>query len=83
MHCNDCSNLEISFIRKLLKFATELKYLYITKGLFTANDVIKIAIEETKKRTNNVVLDLEIESTNEVNYDEINDTSPLLHLSVS
>ena len=79
LHCSDCGELEISFFEKLLKCSTNLNYLDIANEDFYTEDVIKIAIEETKKRTNNVMLDLNI-AFGQVNYEKINDTSPLLHL---
>lgn len=43
------------------------------------NDTLIVAVEETKKRTNNVILEMRIYKT-AINVNEITDKSPLLHL---
>ena len=83
LHCRDCCKLEINFFEKLLKHAIDLKYLDISGEMsINKNTVVKIAIKETKKRTNDVVLDLVV-GYDKVDYDEINETSPLLHLKIN
>ena len=65
------------YLIDFLKIASKLEYLNIKFCDEITSDVIKVAIEETKKRTNNIVLTIR---TSYDTFDELDDTSPLLHL---
>ena len=54
--CPGCEKLEDDFLIRMLKCASQLAYLDIRECDQVTSAVIKVAIEETKMRTNNTVL---------------------------
>ena len=81
LYVNECKNLKddhlISFIR--CADALDLLKIYICEKI--TDSVVIAAVEITKMRTNNVILDIQIESE-KINFKKINGKSPLLHLSM-
>ena len=63
----------------LLRCASELEYLDISYNEKMTNTVIDVAIEETKKRINNIVLEIRVEKTSIV-PDKIHKMSLLLNI---
>ena len=79
LYCEECENLEDDNLISLLKCARNLKFLDIRDCKKITNRIILTAIEETRKRTNNVVLEIQIGGTN-IRTAEIKEKSPFLHL---
>ena len=81
MHCYFCSNLGNDFLIRLLRCADKLKYLDIRGCGKITNPVLDVAIEQTKKRTNNILLEIHIFTLGKnLDMEKIIDKSPLLHL---
>ena len=78
-YCFGCINLEDNGLIDLLRCATSLEILDIYNCKKITNSVIDVAIQVTKVRTNNVVLEINI-GFKKVNTDEIKEMSPLLHI---
>ena len=78
LNCSFCHTLKDDGLIRLLRCACELEFLDISFCRKITTSVIKVAIEETKKRTNNIVLRLQIGTA--INVDKIEDVSPLLYL---
>ena len=81
MHCMGCVNLEDGCLISLLRCAPKLELINLIYCKKITNAVLDVAIEETKKRTNNLVLEMRIRKTS-INVDEIDDQSPLLYLNI-
>ena len=79
LECHLCRNLEDFGLINLLKCATNLEKLDIGHCEKITDCVIDSAIEVTKKRTNNIVLEVIIYDV-DINYEKMKTTSPLLHL---
>ena len=80
--CRNCFDLEDDCLIRLLRCASKLELLDIVGCKKVTNSVLNVAIEETKKRTNKIVLKI-MHEHDHINFDEIVDTSPLLHLVIS
>ena len=81
LHCYCCKNLKNEHLIKLLYCAKYLELLDIRHCKKITNSVLNFAIEETKKRRNNIVLKMKIFHTR-INVAEISEKSPLLHLII-
>ena len=79
LFCEGCDNLEDTNLISMLKCARNLINLDVSECKKITNRVIKSANEETRKRTNNIVLKIKIEST-KIKPDDIKNKSPLLSL---
>ena len=82
LHCFRCKNLEDDNLIKFLKRAIDLEFLDIRCCKKLTTSAINAAIEITKKRTNNVVLEIEI-NRSEINFETIKDKSFLLYLNTN
>ena len=78
-YCRGCTKLEDSSLINLLKCAANLEIINIEECTKITKSVIDVAIQVTKVRTNNVVLDLYVNGTS-IHIDKIKENSPLLHL---
>ena len=78
--CYICENLEDENLICFLKCARNLKFLNLKDCNKITNKVIETAIEETRKRTNNIVLEIQVEGTN-IKPDETKEKSELLRLT--
>ena len=79
LDCSDCENLEDENLIILLKCARNLEKMDIRNCKKITNRVMLIAIEETRKRTNNILLKISIAGT-KIKIDEIKEKSRLLCL---
>ena len=79
LECSDCENLEDENLIILLKCARNLEKLDIRHCKKITDRVILIAIEESRKRTNNILLKILIAGT-KIKTDEIKEKSRLLYL---
>ena len=79
LYCRGCRNLEDHGVINLLKCTSDLQVLDVRKCSRITNSVVDVAIQVTKLRTNNVLLDLHVNGTS-INIDKIKENSPLLHL---
>ena len=77
LHCSSNRSLEDDFFIRVLRSSNKLEFLDIKGCDSITNSVINVAIEETKKRTNNVLLEIHHD---QINFNEINNNSPLLNL---
>ena len=80
LYCSKCEKLAEKNLISLLKCARNLWILDIRDCKKITNRVIETAIEETKKRTNNIVLEIQIEGTSII-PDGIKEESPFLRLA--
>ena len=79
LHCRYCINLEDEFLVRQLRCAKKLEYINMSHCKKISTSVLRVAIEETKKRTNDIVLEMEIYNTR-ININEVHEVSPRLHL---
>ena len=75
--CIECYNLEDEFLIKQLRCSCILELLLIDNCRKITTAVLNIAIEETKKRKNNIVLEMHSGNTS-INVDEIGEKLPSL-----
>ena len=81
LYFSGCFQLENISMIILLRCATNLEVLNIKGCPKITKSVINVAIQVTKLRTNNIVLELHIDGKN-VDTDEIKKQSPILHLHI-
>ena len=77
LNCRACINLQDNNVIDLLRCASNLELLNIQCCETITNSVMDVAIEVTKRRSNNVVLKMIFYNTS-ISYDKITDISPLL-----
>ena len=82
LHCRYCSNLEDKFLIRTLRCAPKLEFIDVRFCYKITSAVVNFAVEETKKRQNNIVLEMCIGGT-DIRYGDITDISPLLILNNS
>ena len=80
LNCFGCSNLEDKNLISLLRRAKNLEHLNVVYCTKITNSVINVAIEETKHRINDLVLEILFDWTS-INVKKIKKKSPLLLLS--
>ena len=81
LHINACSNLENDCVIRMLRCSPQLELLDI--ACFNekiTNAVLNVAFEETKKRKNNIVLEMDVQNIYNIDIYAIDDYSPLLLL---
>ena len=78
LHCSVCEELQNDGLTSLLRCATNLEHLDIRGCSKITNVTVNVAIEEIKKRKNNVILKIII-SRRFININEIDENLPLLH----
>ena len=84
LYCEECMEMDNDFLIRILKCAPKLEYLDITFSKYVTSAVIKVAIEETKKRTNNIVLEIHINGCNDICEElNVNQLSPLLYVNTT
>ena len=81
LHCVNCSNLMNRNLIRFLRCASNLELLDIRKCSKITNSVINAAIEVTKNRINNLLLEICV-SGELANIDEVEGTSPLMYLRI-
>ena len=81
LFCNYCDNLKDNNLIKLMRRANNLEGLNIYACESITIILINAAIEITKNRSNNVMLDIQIRE-NQIDYKKIKEKSPLLHLEI-
>ena len=80
LHCQNCYALKDEHLINFLKCADKLELLDVIGCRKITNSSIKTAIEVTKNRTNNLLLEIRIKNTL-ININEIEEISPLLYLN--
>ena len=79
LYCWNCINIKDEYMIKLLKCAGKIARLDVSGCKLITNNFINVAIEVTKNRSNNILLEISVKGTN-VDIDEIKENSPLLHI---
>ena len=81
LYCYGCKKLEDDSVISLLRSANNLELLDIRYCEKISKCAVDVAVEVTKTRTNNIVLEFLIHGTN-VDVDKIKGNSSFLHLSL-
>ena len=82
LHCYYCNDLEDDSLISFLRCAANLELLDICDRKKIRTSVINVAIEITKKRTNDLILEIRIKE-NQIDFKKIIDKSSLLHLNTN
>ena len=79
LHTPICHRLKDNHLISLLRFASNLQVIDLQNCDEITNSLVNAAIEETKKRKNNLLLEICIGGTS-IDIEKIEETSSLLHL---
>ena len=79
-YCLQCQNLEDTGLINLLKCANNIQFFDCRNCPKITQSLVNVAIDVTKNRTNNVLLNLHVSGCRKINVEKIDKMSPFLYL---